>query len=80
VFFGDDLVWNARLMREWPGLLVPDSVVVRAPANRRTVARRRRASILSGGRLVLSDGLVGEERPWFVGRLVEELVALLRRR
>lgn len=79
VFFGDDLVWNARLLRPQPGLLVPGSVVVRTPASPRIAARRRRASILSGGRLLLSDGLLGGEKPWFAGRLAEETVGVLRR-
>ena len=79
VFFGDDLVWTARLLRPEPGLLVPSSVVVRRPPSERADARRRRASVLSGARLLLSDGLELAEKPWFGGRLVEELLTLVRR-
>ena len=80
VFFSDDLVWTARLLKPAPGLLVPDSVVVRRPASERMRSRQRRASILSGGRLFLSNGLKTDEKPWFGGRLAEELLALTRPR
>ncbi len=78
VFFGDDLVWTARLLRSEPGLLVPRSVAVRRPASGRAAARDRRASVTDGLRLLLSDGLTLGEKPWFAGRLAEELAAALR--
>ena len=79
VFFGDDLVWTARLLKPEPGLLVPGSVVVRHAASKREQASQRRASVGSGLRLLLSDGLELDEKPWFGGRLAEELLALVRR-
>lgn len=78
VFFGDDLVWTARLLKPEPGLLVPASIAVRRPASHRAAERRRRASVGAGLRLLLSDGLGAVEKPWFAGRLAEELIAVLR--
>lgn len=79
VFFGDDLVWTARLLQPEPGLLVPASVVTRRRASRQAEWRRRRASVGCGLRLLLSDGLGLDEKPWFAGRLVEEVLSLPRR-
>jgi len=76
VFFGDDLVWTARLLRAEPGLYVPDSVAVRRPATERSAARWRRASVSSELRLLLSDGLDWREKPWFAGRLAERVLEL----
>ena len=80
VFFGDDLVWTARLLKREPGLLVPASVAVRRPTSDRAAGRSRRASVSAGLRLLLSDGLNPGEKPWFAGRLGEELLAVLRSR
>lgn len=80
VFFGDDLVWAARLLKPEPGLLVPTSVAVRRPMSDRAAERWRRASVAAGLRLLLSDGLNPGEKPWFAGRLAEELLAVLRPR
>lgn len=73
VFFGDDLVWTARLLRDEPGLLAPASVVVRRPRSQRAELRQRRESAAAMLRLLLSDGLKLEEKAWYGGRLVEEL-------
>jgi hypothetical protein len=76
VFFGDDLVWTARLLRPEPGLYVPGSVVAPLPATERSAARWRRASVSDELRLLLSDGLDWREKPWFAGRLAEQVLEL----
>ena len=78
IFFGEDLVWSARLLKEKPGLFVPASVAVRQPMSDRAAEKRRRASVAEGVRLLLSDGLRPGEKTWFGGRLGEELLALMR--
>jgi hypothetical protein len=64
-----DLEWTARLLRDAPGFLVPQSVAVR------TSVRRSEAAPLL--RLVLSDALAPREKPWFAGRLAETALAAL---
>ena len=78
IFFGEDLVWSARLLKEQPGVFAPASVAVRQPMSDRAAAKRRRASVAEGVRLLLSDGLHPGEKPWFGGRLAEDLLALMR--
>jgi hypothetical protein len=78
VFFGDDLVWTGRLLRDEPGLLVPASVVVRRPPSERSVKRGKRTSVAAGLRLLTSDALAPGEKPWFGGRLGEEMLGMLR--
>jgi hypothetical protein len=77
IFFGEDLVWSARVLKDKPGLFVPASVAVRRPMSDRAAAKRRRTSVAETVRLLLSDGLRPGEKTWFGGRLGEELLALM---
>jgi hypothetical protein len=63
------LEWTARLLRDAPGFLVPQSVAVRSPV--------RRSDVGALLRLVLSDALAPREKPWFAGRLAETALAAL---
>jgi hypothetical protein len=80
IFFGEDLVWIARMLKSEPGLLVPASVVVRRTLGDHAAAKRRRESVAEELRLLLSDGLNPGEKPWFAGRLAEELLGVVRPR
>ena len=69
-----DLAWTAALLRTSPGLLVPDSVVVRTAAPRRAPVEARARL-----RLIASDALDASEKPWFAFRLMEDGLARLRK-
>jgi GT2 family glycosyltransferase len=70
---GRDLDWTARVLKDGLGLLVPDSVVTRPPAD---------AGLELGGRLrlLLGSSLRPGEKPLFAFRLAEALLDRLRRR
>jgi hypothetical protein len=75
---GTELTWTARLLRAAPGVLVPDSVVVRSRAARglhRPPPARRAASTLR-----LLRGLESNEQLWFGSYLLERASASLRER
>ena len=78
IFFGEDLVWIARVLKPGPGLFVPASVVVRRAAGDTALARRRRETVAEELRLLASDGLKLGEKPWFAGRVAEDLLAAIR--
>jgi hypothetical protein len=72
---GSDMEWTARLLKREPGMLVPQSVVVRLRAD-------ERAPLEAGGRLrlLLGGSLELREKPWFAFRLAEDALARLRGR
>ena len=69
-----ELVWTARLLKSAPGLLVPESVVVRDQP-------RSSAALDVPGTIALlfSAGLAPYEKPWFAFRFAEDALAAARR-
>lgn len=77
--FHDDLEWTARLLKGRLGLLVPTSVVVRAPAAGRDRCRPAHREVAGRIRLLLGDAVDVRDKPWFAFRFAEEGLAHVRR-
>ena len=74
--FADEFEWSARVLREAPGLLVPDSVAVRTGPHPGRAWRLLRGRL----RLLFGNAIEPPEKAWFALRLAEDALGYLRRR